>query len=296
MAGVGGVRASLADMVRYVEAELGRLPSSITPALLKSQVPLASTPPPMAMNWMIVTVAGRRILTCEGSTGGFSSFVALDPDRKQGVVLLADTALSNLGGLAPLGLSLLDDSVPSPGFPRRPVPAGSLLLQGLVGRYLLPGGAKVAIALKDGALNAQIDAMPAMDLAHDSSGDFYARDQDLVIHPVRTSAGYTFFLRQGGGQVKAERVAAEPMDEAAIHLLVGKYWASSDFSVKVTRRYGVLYVQGTGQAEVVVDQVDKDVFQAPSGGAEFTFLRDKAGKVISLSIKQDGRTVKADRR
>lgn len=295
MAGVGGVRASLADMVHYVEAELGRRPSPISAAMQRTQVPLEASMPPMAMNWMIVTVAGRKILYHEGATGGFSSLVALDPDRRRGVALLADTSLSNLGGLVPLGLSLLDDSVPAPGFPRRPVPPGTGLLEGMTGRYLLPGGVKAALSVKDGALGAQIEGQPSMNLGFDSAGDFYALDQDAVIHPVRGSGGYTFFLRQGGGQVKAERVLPDPLDEAAVQLLVGKYWASKDFSVKVIRRGTYLFVQGTNQAEVQVEPVDKDVFQAP-GGAEFAFTRNGAGKVTGLVIKQNGSSVKAERR
>jgi len=296
MAGVGGVRASLADMVRYVEGELGLRPSAITPALQRTQVIIDASVPPMAMNWMTVTVAGRRILYHEGATGGFSSLVALDPDRRQGVVLLADTSLSNVGGLVPMGLSLLDTSVPAPGFPRRSVPAGSVLLDGMAGRYLLPGGAKTVMSRKDGVLSIQIEGRPELALAYDSAGDFYALDQDLVIRPVRGAGGYTFFLRQGGGQVKAERLAADPMDEAALQLLTGKYWASEEFSVKVTRRGTLLYVQGTHQPEVLVDPVDKDVFQAPSAGAEFTFVRNGAGKVTGLVVKQGGLTVKAEKR
>ena len=66
--------------------------------------------------------------------------------------------------------------------------------------------------------------------------------------------------------------------------------------MKVTRRGTLLYVQGTHQPEVLVDPVDKDVFQAPSAGAEFTFVRNGAGKVTGLVVKQGGLTVKAEKR
>ena len=195
-----------------------------------------------------------------------------------------------------MGLSLLDDTVPSPGFPRRPVPAGEGLLEGMTGRYTLPGGTRLAIWRKDGGLVAQIEDWPPLDLGFDSAGDFYALDLDAVLRPVRGAAGYTFFLRQGGGQVKAERVQPDRMDAAALQKLVGKYRASDDFTVKVIRRETLLYVQGTDQPEVLVEPVDKDVFQAPGAGAEFTFTRDAAGKVVAVVIKQNGRTVKAEKR
>jgi serine-type D-Ala-D-Ala carboxypeptidase/endopeptidase len=42
MAGVGGVRATLPDMVRYLEGELGTRESAITPALAHTQQQFAS--------------------------------------------------------------------------------------------------------------------------------------------------------------------------------------------------------------------------------------------------------------
>jgi serine-type D-Ala-D-Ala carboxypeptidase/endopeptidase len=47
MAGAGGVRATLPDMVRYLEGELGTRESQITPALARTQQET------MGMNWII---------------------------------------------------------------------------------------------------------------------------------------------------------------------------------------------------------------------------------------------------
>jgi serine-type D-Ala-D-Ala carboxypeptidase/endopeptidase len=56
MAGVGGVRATLPDMVRYVEGELGTRESEITLALARTQQQVASVGGhTMGMNWGIVS-------------------------------------------------------------------------------------------------------------------------------------------------------------------------------------------------------------------------------------------------
>jgi serine-type D-Ala-D-Ala carboxypeptidase/endopeptidase len=296
MAGAGGVRASLADLVQYVQAELGR-PSPITPALLSTQKPLEGFRPPVAMNWSIRTVGDRDLLYQEGSTGGFTSLVALDPERHQGVVLMADTALANVGGLAALGLSLLEPSLPAAGFPRRAATPGSVLVDGMVGRYLL-GATRTAIEKKDGKLFSRTEGMPPLELAYDSAGDFYALDQDVLIHPVRTTSGYDFLLRQGGGQAKAERILnelAKPVDPAVLKEYVGEYPVLKEFSLKVVAKGTKLYVQGTNQPEVLVEAVAKDIFVSEASMAEFTFTRDEAGHVTGIIMKQAGRAFKAEK-
>ena len=60
MAGVGGVRATLPDMVRYLEGALGTRESAITPALARTQQQVASVGGHrMGINWNLYTVNGR---------------------------------------------------------------------------------------------------------------------------------------------------------------------------------------------------------------------------------------------
>jgi len=291
LAGAGGVRASLADLVRYVEGQLGLRPSAVNGALLATQ----AAPP---MNWMTLNLGGRAFLFQEGATGGFTAFVGLDPTRRKGVVLLADTALANLGGLAPLGLSLLDPGFPPAGYPRRPMPAGSLLLDGMTGIYALKDGPQVVLDRKGDRLTAQIAGQPPVALAYDSSGDFYGLETDLL--PVRTGDGYAFVLGQGGGTVKAERIQGlgggkAAADLAALKTLEGEYRVTPEFSVTVTVKKGILVVQGTGQPETPVESVKEDVFMSRSAGVVFSFTRDRAGHVDGVTIKQGGRSLKGDK-
>ena len=98
---MGGVRATLDDMVRYVEGQLGTESTSITPALERSQQKVSDAPP-MAMNWMLMPVGGSTVHVHEGGTGGFSSFVAFDRERQRGLVILSDTPWNSIGGLGSL--------------------------------------------------------------------------------------------------------------------------------------------------------------------------------------------------
>src|SRR5262249_49778652 len=136
MAGVGGVRATLPDMVRYLEGVLGTRESEIAPALAQTQHEVARVGGhTMGMNWEILSTASRHTVVFHGGgTGAYSSFVAFDRAAKSAVVLLSDTALTTLGGFGTLWLHLLDPSVPV-GAPRIVAAADAKLIDALVGRY-----------------------------------------------------------------------------------------------------------------------------------------------------------------
>jgi serine-type D-Ala-D-Ala carboxypeptidase/endopeptidase len=69
-------RATLPDMVRYLEGQLGMRDSSITPALAQTQEQIAGVGS-QAMAWEILsTENGRTFVMHPGGTGGFSSFFA----------------------------------------------------------------------------------------------------------------------------------------------------------------------------------------------------------------------------
>jgi serine-type D-Ala-D-Ala carboxypeptidase/endopeptidase len=137
MAGVGGVRATLPDMVRYLEGQLGTRESQITPALARTQQQVSSVGGhTTGMNWEILLSTanianGHTIVMHPGGTGGYSSFVAFDRASKRAVVLLSDTALTDLGGLRTLGLHLLDPSLPV-GTPRTVASSSSTRLPAVI--------------------------------------------------------------------------------------------------------------------------------------------------------------------
>ena len=209
MAGVGGVRATLPDMVRFLEGELGTRKSEITPALARTQQQIASVGGHrMGMNWMILSSQnGHTILEHEGGTGSYSAFVAFDRAAKRAVVLLSDTALIALG-FDTLGRHLLDPSVPV-GAPRVAATADAKLIDALVGRYRLQGGLGIDLCHKANALTIQADGQREFEMGYDSAGDFYPRQFDALLRPKRRAdRTYTFTWLQLGGVLEAERIGA----------------------------------------------------------------------------------------
>lgn len=210
MAGVGGVRSTLPDMVRYVEAQLGRRDSAITPALQRTQQEvLAVGGRRMGMNWVLAPLKvgdeTRTVHVHEGGTGGFSSIVAFDRERGRGVVVLSDTSQVTTGGLGNLALHLLDPRL-GLAAPRKPATPDPKLLERLAGRYRFDMGLGVELRHRNGKLYLQADGQPEFELGHDSHGDFYPLVFDALMRPAAAGEAHAFLWLQGGGVSRAFRV------------------------------------------------------------------------------------------
>ena len=298
LAGVGGVHATLDDMVKYVQGGLGWIDAPIAAALARTHEPLSESPP-MGMNWMIAPVAGRSVLVHEGGTGGFSAFVSLDPQRQRGVVILSDTAWHSIGSLGSLGNHLVDDSLPL-GQPRREVAPDPALLQALAGEYQLQGAMRMTLRERNGRLYVQADGQDEYAMGHDDAGDFYPLELDAVLRPQQRADGsYGFSWMQMGGMFAATRVdraAQVPVLSAAeLAGYAGSYPLMPGFALEVREAGGTLQAQATGQGPFPLVASGTDLFEASAFGIEIRFLRGDDGKVASLELHQAGRVLRGPR-
>lgn len=115
MAGAGGLRSSVNDLLKYVSANLGLTQSSLTPLMQKMHVirhrehavegdmQFGST----AMPWYdgdVYQTDGEELLGHAGGTGGYSAFIGFDRKGRRGVVVLLNQSggpinSSNVGWL-----------------------------------------------------------------------------------------------------------------------------------------------------------------------------------------------------
>ena len=301
LAGAGGVRATLEDMVRYLQGNLGQRTVAVAPALDLAQQPV-SAQPPMAMNWMLMPVSGRTVHVHEGGTGGFSSFVAFDRERGRGVVILSDTTWNSIGGLGSLGLHLLDAQFPLGG-PRRVATPDPALLTALEGEYLLQGGMRMQLRPREGKLFVQAQGQGEYEMGYDDAGDFFPLAFDAVLRPREGGQGFAWM--QVGTILPATRIeaAAAPaqapvpaLDEAQLQTYAGEYTLAPGFVLTVRVRAGQLRAQATGQGEFALEGVAPDVFGAPAFGIEIRFQRAADGGVAALELHQAGQALRGTRR
>ena len=293
LAGVGMVKATLADMVGYARGQLGDGPPAMVTRLRRTQQPLAHG---FGMNWMLRTLQGRELVMHEGGTGGFSSLLVLEPAAKRAVVLLADTALTDLGGLSDLGLALL--GMDQPLQPRRAVDAPPALRQALAGEYEL-AGMRLKIWEADGRLMAQASGQGAFELRHDSRGDFYPLGFSALLSP-QPAAGdkpvERFAWHQMGGTMEGRRVglvdAPLTITNPAWRDWAGEFQLAPQFSLKVFEREGKLMVQGSGQGAIAAEVVGADRIEMKAVGAVVEFERDADKRVIAAVLLQGGQRVR----
>ena len=303
MAGVGGVRATRSDMLRYLEGELGTRESAITPALARTQEEVAGVSAHgMGMNWNRYIRNGHTLVSHEGGTGGYSSFAGFDRAAKRAVVLLCDTALAATGGLGSLGLHFLEPSVLA-GAPHVVATADAGLIDGLAGKYRLQGGLGIELRHTGSGLTIQADGQPEFEMGYDSVGDFYPLKFDALLRPKRKADGtYTFTWFQMGGVAEAERlgpIAAVASrwtpTEAQLEDYVGSYPLLPNFALRIFTTGPKLFVQGTNQKSLELASVEKDVFVAETVGAEIDFKRDASDRIVALTLKQRGQILQGER-
>ena len=295
LAGVGMVKATLADMESYARAQLGDGPAAPVALMRETQQPLTHG---IAMNWGLQQVQGHKLVMHEGGTGGFSSLVVLEPSEHRAVVLLADTSLADLGGLTELGLDMLGLDMP-PQQPRRAVEAPAALRKAMVGEYEL-AGMKLKIWEQGDKLMAQASGQGAFELRYDSRGDFYPLGFSALLRPQPRAAAdkpvERFAWHQMGGLVEARRaglVEASPsIANPAWRDWAGEFQLMPQFSLKVFEQDGQLMIQGSGQPAIPAEVVGKDRVEVKAVGAVLEFERDASGQVVAAVLLQGGQKLR----
>jgi CubicO group peptidase (beta-lactamase class C family) len=123
VAGMGGLRSTMKDMLAFAAANLSSEDTDLTLAIRTSHrglrqigegaeypgIPSAFTQARVGFNWFISRPGKRRITWTVGLTAGYSTFLGLDLEARRAVVVLTNTGLNNIDYV---GFHLLDPTVP----------------------------------------------------------------------------------------------------------------------------------------------------------------------------------------
>lgn len=99
IAGMGGIRSTATDMVKYVEANIGAAPAKLAKAMaLCREQTFTDGTMTVGMGWLIARPVGHEYYTHTGATGGFATYVAFDPVERFGVTVLCNRSQqANIG-------------------------------------------------------------------------------------------------------------------------------------------------------------------------------------------------------
>ncbi|MEQ1824837.1 MAG: serine hydrolase [Pirellula sp.] len=212
LAGAGAVRSTVGDMIKFVEANMGKTSSPLSDAMvLQAETRSQADSPNMSigLGWHKLTGRGREIVWHNGQTGGYHSFIGFDKNRGVGVVVLANTAVD----VDDIGLHLLDQAIPLKKLEakkeRTAIKVEPKLLEGYVGEYELAPTFVIAITKEGDHLMLQATGQPRFELFAESESKFFLKVVDAQITFVKDGKGALkeLILHQGGANQHAKKRA-----------------------------------------------------------------------------------------
>lgn len=96
LAGAGALRSSAVDMVRFLRANMGLMPTELYPALGATHEPRGNFAPLMAigLGWVSRLLKTHTIVWHNGGTGGYRAFAGFSPELGLGAVVLTNSQQS----------------------------------------------------------------------------------------------------------------------------------------------------------------------------------------------------------
>ena len=211
LAGAGALRSTTDDMLKFAAANLNPDRGTVQRAMASAQKARAPTGgDSIGLGWITSRVrGGSPIVWHNGGTGGYRSFLGLQPSTHRAVVILTN---STGAGADDIGMHLLNPAVPlapkpAPVKQRVAIDVAADLLAGYVGTYQLAPTFAIVVTLKDGALYGTPTGQQAFRLWPESEGKFFVKEVDAQISFVRDGGAVTaLVLHQGGRDQRGARV------------------------------------------------------------------------------------------
>lgn len=92
--GAGGLRSTASDMLKYAAAQWQTSDKKLNKAIQLTHDTTFKDPKfNIGMAWIYVKNGDRQVMFHNGATGGFRSYLGVDPEKKVAVVMLANAAV-----------------------------------------------------------------------------------------------------------------------------------------------------------------------------------------------------------
>lgn len=185
LAGAGGLRSNLDDMVTFLKANMGLLNTTLTPAMTLTHQSSHSINSDLdiGLGWHLLKANGATITWHNGGTGGFRTFCGFDKARKVGVVVLTNSTF----GADAIGWHLLNPKEPLPKI-HQAIPFEPEMATLFCGTYK---GAKPQLVIHSNGkgLTAQRKGRARINIYPMGKDRFFAKVADLQIQFKTNDAG-----------------------------------------------------------------------------------------------------------
>lgn len=197
LAGAGAINSTGEDMLRYLEANMGRGHGALQRAMHLAHQPHRPVGPGerIGMAWMTRHDKDGDVIWHNGMTGGYASFMGFTADGTRGVVILTNIARS----VDELGFaSLLADAPLTPA--SKAIAMTPAQLDAYVGQYQLAPGFILSVFRNGDQLLAQATGQGAFPIYPSATDAFFAKITDIRIAFSRGKDGTvaSLVLHQAG--------------------------------------------------------------------------------------------------
>lgn len=214
LAGAGAIRSTAADMVKYVQANMGSMKTDLYPAMQlshKNTRPEGSAPM-VALGWHKAN--GEDVIWHNGGTGGYRTFIGFTKDGSKGVVVLSNSTASvdDIGMHVLNASSPLKDPRPAPKAPKeeiKEVAVEAAVLQTYAGKYELAPSFVLTVRVDGGQLKAQASGQPEFPVFAKAKNIFFYKVVEAQL-TFNSNAGGTVesvTLHQGGQMITGKKMA-----------------------------------------------------------------------------------------
>ncbi|MBS0583280.1 MAG: beta-lactamase family protein [Proteobacteria bacterium] len=298
LAGAAGLRASLPDMLTFLQHNLTPESSPLRAALLLARQPRAAGPADQlgfgwnvrekldgATTWPLVWRASR--------TAGFASFVGFRTDRQRAIVLLGNSAED----VAALGIAWLGDGAPPPVAHASNAEADNRLDE-YPGLYQIAAGREAVVRIAANALNLQLPGEFPRRLRPADKDVFVTADHAFGVTFMRGIGEVNgLVLHAGGSNVTAARLSARAPRLARTPIaapaamrgaVAGDYRLDDANWLRIAPSAQGLTLQWTQGERRSIFAYAPDRYADAEGAIDLHIVRDADGRVAKLRFELAG--------
>jgi CubicO group peptidase (beta-lactamase class C family) len=208
LAGAGAIRSTVADMAKFVSANMGIIKSKLYPALQLSHKNTITdgSAPKVGLGWHIEGAGESEIVWHNGGTGGYRSFIGFTKNGKIGVVVLTNSTEF----VDDIGMHLLNPASPltaiKPNVPEFAVDVNTL--ESYVGDYQLAPGFILTVSRSDNRLQVKATGQQELPVFAKSKNEFYYKVVEAQLTFTKNEDGKveSVTLHQGGRNMVGKKV------------------------------------------------------------------------------------------
>lgn len=285
-AGAGVIRSTARDMYKFIVANFRESDNAIHHAI--RSIRELQYESDHALGWN--TEKSRNdttVFTHNGLTGGYASFLAIDPAAKSGWVILSASTESDR--ISTLGSSFYRDMASPTSIDTAPY----------LGVYSLGQNQYMTVSDKHGKLQLQVTTRQPFMLEHDEGHRFTldALNYSAVFELGEDGEATTLKWSEPGVSIDAKRVDDKygvpireevSIDSELLTEYVGTYQLPFSTVATVKQIKDRLFVQVTGQPEFRVFPMSSTRFFYKALDAEIEFKKDGNGTVTGTVFRQGG--------